>query len=148
MLGMGISKAKAGFFDRQAVLGAMGKAERGVLSKFGAFVRQRAKTSMWKRKEASKPGQPPSRHLGLLGKFLFFVFESARHSVVIGPADLNERIGNAPEALEKGGLSETMRRGAKVRVRVRPRPFMKPAFDRELPGVGKLWQDALNKNKG
>ncbi len=44
MIGFTIDKAKASFFDRQVVLDAASKAERQALSKFGAFVRQRAST--------------------------------------------------------------------------------------------------------
>lgn len=42
--GAGISRAS--YFDRQAVIDAVGKARAQVLSKFGAFVRRKARTSI------------------------------------------------------------------------------------------------------
>lgn len=60
-----LEAAKGNFFDRKAVLAAVDKATLRVLSKFGAFVRRRAKSSIRKRKKASPPGQPPSSHSGL-----------------------------------------------------------------------------------
>jgi len=61
-----------------------------VLSKFWAFVRQRARTSIRKRKGTSQPGSPPYSHVGLLRKFILFAYEPARQSVVIGPVLLRE----------------------------------------------------------
>ena len=50
MIGMKLKAAKGLFFDRGAVLRATTAAERRVLSRFGAFVRQRARTSIRQRK--------------------------------------------------------------------------------------------------
>ena len=50
------------FFDRQAVKGRMTKANRKALSKAGAFIRRRARSSLRRRKKSSEPGRPPSVH--------------------------------------------------------------------------------------
>ena len=93
MIGMKLSKAKLSFFDSKAVTGAVDKATRRVLSRFGAFVRRGAKSSIRKRKRVSKPGEQPSSHTGLLKKFIFFGYDRSRSSVVIGPARLNFSLG-------------------------------------------------------
>jgi ribosomal 50S subunit-associated protein YjgA (DUF615 family) len=80
-----LAKVKSSFFDRKIVIDAMDRAARNVLSKFGAFVRQRAKSSIRQRKRASDPGKPPSSHTGVLKDFIFFGYEADRQSVVIGP---------------------------------------------------------------
>ena len=53
------------FFDRQAVIDAVGRANAKVLSKAGAFIQRRAKSSIRKRKRVSDAGrtaQQPRRH--------------------------------------------------------------------------------------
>ena len=136
------------FFDRKAVKNAVDRGKRKVLSKFGAFVRQRAKTSIRKRKRTSAPGQPPSSHTGLLKKFIFFAYDRERDSVVIGPERLNQKTGDAPPALEHGGRSRVTsgsRRGKRMvrTVTIRQRPYMGPAFEKEKEGLPKLWKDSI-----
>ncbi len=131
------------FFDRKAVASRVSKAARKVLSKFGAFVRTAARHSIRKRKRTSSPGEPPSSHMGLLKKFIYFGYDSARKSVVIGPQRLNQKIGDAPAALEHGGSStivEGLRgRRRKRRVRIAARPYMGPAFENEKPKLPAMW---------
>ena len=91
MIGMKLQQAKGLFFDRASVMSAADRATRRVLSKFGAYVRQTARTSIRKRKSISQPGQPPSSHTGLLKRNIFFVFSPDTQSVVIGPILLNEK---------------------------------------------------------
>ena len=71
-----ILSAAGPFFDRQRVMSG-DRATRKVFSKFGAFVRQTARSSIRKRKSISEPGQPPSSHTGLLKRNIFFVFAPA-----------------------------------------------------------------------
>jgi hypothetical protein len=101
------------FFDRERVISATNKATRRVLSKFGAFVRTRARTSIRKRKGVSAPGAPPHSHEGTLKRFLFFAYDVQRSSVVIGPAKTNQifvdgyglpKSGTVPGVLEYGGV--------------------------------------------
>jgi hypothetical protein len=73
MIRMTFRAAKQGFFDRALVQQKVAKAERRVLSRFGAFVRTRAKTSIRKKKGTSPPGSPPHSHVGLLRKFILFL---------------------------------------------------------------------------
>jgi len=139
--------AKQMFFDRKAVTGAVDKAARKVLSRFGAFVRRGAKSSIRKRKRVSSPGEPPSSHTGLLKRFIFFGYDRRRRSVVIGPQRLNQKIGDAPQALEHGGTStivEGLRgRRRKRRVRMKARPYMGPAFQKEQPKLPAMWAGSV-----
>lgn len=151
MIGMSVNKAKAGFFDRKKVIAATTRAERQVLSKFGAYTRQRARTSIRKSNKTSTPGKPPYSHEPhLLRNLIFFVYEPEQHSTIIGPARLNQRVGNAPEALEKGGPSEVLFRdrktgGAKTikKVNIKKRAYMQPAFDAEKQNMDRLWSNSI-----
>ena len=118
-----------------------------MLSKFGAFVRRGAKSSIRKRKAPSVPGKPPSSHTGLLKRLIFFGYQREKRSVVIGPARLNQKIGDAPEALEYGGTSTVVEglRGSrrKRRVQIKARPYMGPAFKKEQPKLPAMWRDSV-----
>ena len=139
---------KQSFFDRSKIETAVQRMWKRQLSRFGAFVRQRAKTSLRYRKKPSAPGQPPAAHrtgrrkhvnkktgaikirpVSLLREFIFFGYEQDSNTVVIGPALLRgtKRQGNqtVPELLEYGGNA-----GGK---RYEPRPFMRPADIKERP---------------
>ena len=144
---MDFKAVKRSFFDRKAVRSAVDRAARRVLSRFGAFVRRTAKSSIRKRKRTSAPGEPPSSHTGLLRKFIFFGYDPRRKSVVIGPARLNQKTGDAPHALEYGGTSTVVegprRRRRKRRVRIEARPYMGPAIRKELPGLPAMWRDSV-----
>lgn len=136
------------FFDSPAVLKATDRATRKVLSKFGAFVRTAARSSIRKRKAPAPPGAPPSSHLGLLRKFIFFGYEPQRRNVIIGPERLGQKLGDAPHALEHGGTSRVTgadRRKRRVvrTVRIEARPFMGPAFEKEKPKLPALWANSI-----
>lgn len=132
------------FFDRQAVLSKVDAATRKVLSRFGAFVRRSAKSSIRKRKQPAPPGSPPSSHTGLLKKFIFFGYDTEARSVVIGPARLGGTgRGEAPPLLEYGGPATLVRRGKKKRVTYKPRPYMGPAFAKEQVKLSALWRDSV-----
>lgn len=141
---MSLKSAKAGFFDRTAVTSAVSHATRKVLSRFGAFVRTAARSSIRRRKSVSKPGQPPTSWTGLLKKFLFFSFDQAKRSVVIGPVRLNKSRGEAPGLLEYGGSSARRdRKGRRRATRYRARPYMGPAFEKERQKLPQLWKDSV-----
>lgn len=124
------------FFDSSKVLRAVKRVERQKLSRFGAYVRQRAKTSIRPGRGISTPGSPPVRHTGLLGKLILFGYNEAEKSVVIGPVQF--RIGSlVPRLLEHGGRA---RNGAVYRAR----PFMVPAFEAEKPGFLNDWRDSVH----
>jgi hypothetical protein len=142
MIGVSINQAKGLFFDRMAVTSAADRAQRRVLSKFGAYVRRGAKSSIRKRKRPSAPGSPPSSHTGLLKRYIFFLYEPQRRSVIIGPILLGKGT-DAPRLLEHGG-AVSRRKGKKpVRVRYKPRPFMVPAMEREKPKLPAMWRDSV-----
>jgi hypothetical protein len=135
------------FFDTDRVKKSADAATRKVLSQAGSFIRTTAKHSIRQRKKPSAPGQPPSSHSGLLRRFIFFGYDEARKTVVVGPMRLNQKIGAAPEALEHGGTSEVVEgfRGKrrKRKVRIRARPFMGPAMEKELPKFPSLWANSV-----
>ena len=131
------------FFDRKAVAGAVDRATRRVLSKFGAFVRTTAKHSIRKRKAVSQPGSPPSSHVGLLRKLIYFGYDPARKSVVIGPMPLHGT-AEAPPLLEYGGRAKRKnRKGKNVMASYRARPFMGPAFEAEKPKLPAMWAGSV-----
>jgi len=140
MIGMDI---KAMFFDRKAVMSAVDRGARKVLSRFGAFVRTGAKSSIRKRKATSQPGQPPSSHVGTLKRLIYFGYDPGRKSVVIGPVQFDGRAEGA-EALEYGGRARIRtRKGKKVTATYRARPFMGPAFEAEKPKLPAMWAGSI-----
>ena len=142
------------FFDRPRVKRAVDRARRSVLSKAGAFVRQRARSLIRPRRRSARPGEPPSSHTGLLRRFIFFGYprNSDRDTVVIGPAPLNQRseYGNTtvPEVLEFGGRVTTRdyRTGKRVTRRYRGHPYMGPALEKEADKFPALWRDSVKGN--
>lgn len=131
---------KSMFFDRKKVRSAVDRATRRVLSRFGAFVRRTAKSSIRKRKRVSRPGEPPSSHVGLLRRLILFGYDRDKRSVVIGPMPLSSSTAEVPPLLEYGGHAK--RRGK--RVRYAARPFMGPAFEDEKPELPAMWRDSVN----
>lgn len=142
MIHFRINQAKGLFFDRKAVTTAVNRAERRVLSRFGAFVRRGARSSIRKRRRASARGSPPSSHTGLLKRNIFFVYEPLRSSVIIGPVKLNKGT-DAPEVLEHGGRVVRRVNGKKVRVTYKPRPYMGPAYAKERPKLSSMWKNSV-----
>jgi hypothetical protein len=143
MFGLKLKDAKSMFFDRAAVTSAADKATRTVLSKFGTYVRRAARASIKKRPEASLPGKPPSSHTGLLRDFIFFSYNDAERSVVIGPAKLSGKT-NAPEVLEHGGYTIiTFGKNKGQKKYVKARPYMLPAYESREKELPKLWKDSV-----
>ena len=133
------------FFDRKSVTSRVDKAARKVLSKFGAFVRTGAKHSIRKRKTVSEPGSPPSSHVGLLRKLIYFGYDPGRKSVVIGPTPLHGT-AEAPPLLEYGGKARRRgRKGRLVTATYKARPFMGPAFEREKPKLPAMWANSVKQ---
>lgn len=159
--GRSLESYKANFFDIKRILRLAEDAEERVLSRFGAFVRTRARSSLRRRKKASPPGMPPSTHAGKDDyaslKSILFAYEPFRRAVVIGPVLLNgsRRSPTVPELHEFGGTSTRVdvqlsggkwvpksygkrwgeNRPHRTRlVRYPARPYMRPAFRAELGG--------------
>ena len=141
---MSLKSAKSQFFDRPAVKSAVDKATRKVLSRFGAFVRTTARSSIRRRKRVSKPGESPTSWTGLLRKFVFFSYDAGSRSVVIGPVRLNRTEGEAPRLLEHGGPAiRPDRSGKSRRVEYRAAPYMGPAFEKERQKLPALWKNSV-----
>lgn len=131
------------FFDPNAVIRKADQAERRVLRRFGAFVRRRARTSIRKSKRISKPGQPPKSHTGRLRRLIVFGYAPATGSVVIGPLPFRGT-AVAPRLLEEGGrVTRASDSGRTRTLQYRRRPYMGPAFHKELNAAPKLWRDAI-----
>ena len=150
-------QSKQMFFDRQAVIDAVGKANARNLSKAGAFVRRAARSSLRRRKRVSLPGTPPSVHsrdpVASL-KNIWFVFDPVSRSVVVGPLKLNGPVRlrgsnrtTVPALHELGGVAvirEGPRRRRRERLATYPkRPFMGSAMHRELPKFPGLWANSV-----
>ena len=144
MLKLTLKEAKANFFDRTKVQRAVDVAERKVLSRFGAFVRQRARHSIRKRRKVSKPGKPPHSHVGLLRNGILFAYDSHRKSVVIGPVLL--RLGSpVPALLEYGGYGRRSKNRSGKSAYWRARPYMRPAMAKELRRMPGLFRNSLGR---
>lgn len=146
-----VHAAKASFFDRDAIIKLMDKTTHKALSRFGAFVRQRDRTSMRYKDGSSAPGSPPHAHKTMtrnktnkagvtkrtssspLRDFTFFAYDRQMKSVIIGPALTNQVFfdrdrkpvkGTVPEVIEYGGaitLLEWLRAGKWERADLRSR---------------------------
>jgi hypothetical protein len=129
---------KNGFFDRPAVVGAMGRTAAAALSKGGAYVRREAKSSLRYRSKSSKPGQPPTvwrddrpggtfrttkkkdgtshrRAVSPLKEFIFFAWDPGRHDVIIGPAATNQ-ISFVKGRASRGTIPGVLERGGQTQV--------------------------------
>jgi hypothetical protein len=135
-----IQAVKATFLDRAEISGAIDAGTRRALSKFGAFVRTRSRSSIRKRKKASKPGSPPSSHVGTLKKLIFFTYDAQKKSVVIGPTLFSgtKFIGTksgAPETLEYSGdvtIREAVKGAKKARSKAQAKAYRRLLKERRL----------------
>ena len=118
------------FFDRPAVMKAMDPARASALAKAGAFIQRTAKRSMRRGGKASPAGKPPKARAGQLRDLLFFGYDRATESVVVGPEAFKRAI--APSLHEFGGTAIVRvgrgRTRRSVRARYEPRPYMRPAL--------------------
>lgn len=143
---------KDSFFDRQAVIDAVGRANAKNLSKAGAYVRRAARSSLRRRKKSSAPGNPPSIHTDhpfATLKNIWFGFDRQRESVVVGPVRLNRSSldgsnrSTVPELQELGGSAFIIKRKKRKRIQYAARPFMGPALQKELPKLPGLWANSV-----
>ena len=148
---------KKNFFDREKVLRAVDKGVRKQFSRFGGTVRKISRNSIRKRKAASAPGSPPTNRTDLLRKNIFYSYDEKKKQTVIGPVLLNKS-AFVLELLEFGGTEQANGRIIEVKnkvgrdakgkfvsagtsfvklegtIRHQPRPFMRPAYAKALPG--------------
>ncbi len=137
------------FFTTKAVTRSVDRATRAVLSKAGAFVRQRARSLIRPRKRSARPGEPPSSRTGLLRRFIYFGYEPTRKTVVIGPAKLHRRSPygdtTVPEVLEVGGTVTVGTGKHKETRRYRGHPYMGPALEAEKSKFPTLWRNSVRR---
>lgn len=133
------------FFDAPKIKQMMDQKSRQALSKMGAFIRRRARSSIRRNQKVSEPGRPPHAHTSAGGtgfaagiKFIVFAYDARAKSAIIGPIAFNQGKGECPELLEHGGV-KTHRRSGK-RLFYRERPFMQPALEEELPRFAQLYR--------
>lgn len=131
MIGMRFSRRS--FFDQKRVKSRADEARERVHKRFGAYVRQRAKTSIRKNRGISTPGSPPSSHTGRIRSGILFAADA--RSVVIGVVPFPRRGRADMGDLEHGGIVG--------RMRYRARPFMTPAFEAELKRLPQMWRDQV-----
>ncbi len=160
-------RIKGLFFDSPKVMRAVDAATRRALSKAGAFIMTRARQSIKKapyitkkkrgqartdfRQKTSISGKPPYSRTGILKRTIFFGYEPAGKTVVIGPVKYGK--GEAPNLLEFGGsVTRTVPppafmkgkgKSRRVRMKYKPRPFMGPAMVKELPNLPKRWAGSM-----
>lgn len=143
-------EAKAAFF-RDDLLAKIGKAKFRALSKFGAYVRTRSRTSLRYKQGTAPAGKPPYSHSGLLRDFIYFAYDESTGSVVIGPVVLNGGSAQALESLEYGGPSilRRFRHGKyeEIATQTGEHPFMRPAYQEELDrgSLEKVFDNAMEK---
>jgi hypothetical protein len=140
------------FFDRQIVIDAVGKATAQNMSQAGSFIQRAARSSLRRRKSASAPGQPPSVHTNdrvATLKNIWFTFDTANTSVVVGPLKLGRSrlVGSdqptVPALHEYGGVAVVGMGKLRRRARYAARPFMGPAMIKELPKFEGLWANSV-----
>ena len=137
--------------DYKALLKHVDDSAARVGKRFGAFVMRTARRSIRRPKKdgsSSEPGKPPRAQTRTLKSSILFEYDPLQRSVFIGPTLLPGRIGKgAPEALEKGGRSTRIVKqdGRKKRIKqsIKPRPFMVPALEKELPNLENMWKDQI-----
>jgi hypothetical protein len=77
------------------------------------------------------PGEGPTNQSGLLKKFLFYSWDGATQSVLIGPEKLPGAKGKVPKVLEFGGE------------KIAARPYMVPSLNAAMAKLPELWNGAI-----
>lgn len=138
--GMNFAQVKSLFFDRVGVQRKLDKVTRAKLNKFGARTRLTARSSIRnapKKDKRPRPGKPPRNRTGRLKTSIFYAFDPAAESVVIGPLDFGSgRRVTVPRLLEEGGRNDKGHSYSQF-------PFMQPAFELNIAKVNELFKDIL-----
>ncbi len=145
MSGRGIS-AKEFFFDRATVVHAMDNAKRRNLAIAGAIIRRSAIKSIREQDPSrpSRPGEPPRSVNGLIERFLFYSWDPATESMVVGPEifPTTRAPGGIPipSLLEHGGIGQ--HKSGKNYL-MEPRPYMQPALERHIDKIAPVWRGSV-----
>lgn len=100
-----------------------------VLYKASGFIRTVARRSIKKKDTPAAPGKPPHTQTKRLRKAILFEVDRATQTSVVGPsADV---VGIAGAEHEHGGRFR--------RESFKPRPFMRPAFEKTRPMLPRFW---------
>jgi len=131
------------FFDRKAIIDALGRARAQAMAKAGAFVRTRGRSKLRRRKASSQPGQPPSSHTDDLKNKTYFSYDPATRSEVIGPEKYKKGVA---DVIEKGGTETLTDKHGKTRAATyKPRPWMGPALAEEVQAgtIPSVWHNSI-----
>jgi hypothetical protein len=142
--GKSICKVKTLFFDSPAVIKAVDNTTRKILNRIGGMIRLTARRSIKKvssHAAASKPGKPPLSHTGLLRNYIYYSFDPASRSVLVGPVALRAKGKNVPHTLEYSGPARIKGKN----VRIAARPYMGPALKVNQPKMVALWNNGVKK---
>lgn len=105
------------------------RVQRRTLFKAGGYGKTVMKQSIRKRKGPSRAGSPPHSHAGHLRNLMHFEVDPSLAAVTVGPKIFKASAGlpvPVPRLLDQGGPTKRYRR----RVRIAPRPFVQPAFEK------------------
>jgi hypothetical protein len=137
-----VQQAKNFFFDRAVVIAAIGREAAARSARAGALVRTIARNSMRQRKASSPRGSPPSSHAGQLKDLLFFGFDAASKTTIVGPVPF--KAGIVPNLLEFGGDEPGVDRfGNKRTMHYAGNPFMAPALVKAAPELPGIWEGSV-----
>ena len=143
-----IRRVRIDFRETRALLERLDRAARKALVAQGSYVRNVAKKSMPSSSRPSPPGKPPRVVTGLLCNFLFWAFDPAASSVVVGPAALRANV-TVPRILEEGGDEMAhVKVGTKWQdktVHIAARPYMAPALEISQQRLPDIWANSLSK---
>ena len=126
MANLALLKAKGSFFDKPAVIKALGKVSANALMHSANSLKRIAQTSMkyvdpirknGRPRIVSKPGKPPRavRTHPLLRQHLYAVYDATTKRAVIGPIKLSALPGRTPAVMEHGGTARIINRRRRVR---------------------------------
>ncbi|MBN9521081.1 hypothetical protein J0H58_21610 [bacterium] len=143
-MGITFGAVRQGFFTNPDVAKGITAQKKRAFSKAGAFIRQRARTSIRRRKKSSPPGQPPSAHHPTGLKLIFFAWSEADETVVVGSVQFKGARGPklGAKLLEHGGDATVQGKRGPRRLTYRGNPFMKPAALAELPKFAGLFKSS------
>lgn len=126
-------RLKDWFFDRPNLEFAIERAEIKSMSKVGAFVRRRARTSLRRSKKSSPAGQPPRVHTAdkiATLKNILFGYDPRIRGVVVGPVRLNH-VAKLNRVILAGTLPQLMEFGGQAGIR----EWYDPRGRRWIPGA-------------